>query len=227
MKKYSNILWGVAFIAIGCIFGINALGIADIDIFFDGWWTLFIIIPCFVGLFREQDRVGNLIGLLIGVALLLWRQSILSLTLLWKLLVPVVLIIIGFSLLFKKKIDRKIAKELKNLNTVNSTSTEYFAIFSGQKANYANEVFQGASATALFGGADIDLRQAFFEKDQVIQCTAIFGGVDIYVPDNINVMVKSTSIFGGVGNKKKPHYDDTAVTLYVHATCLFGGVDIN
>ena len=70
-KKVSNIIWGLLFIVIGTIFALNALEITDIDIFFDGWWTLFIIIPCAVGLITERDKTGNLIGLAIGVFLLL------------------------------------------------------------------------------------------------------------------------------------------------------------
>ena len=54
MKKIGNILWGVVLIIIGLIIGGNALGITHINIFFNGWWTLFIIIPCFIGLFREN-----------------------------------------------------------------------------------------------------------------------------------------------------------------------------
>lgn len=40
MKNFGNVLWGIFFIIIGLIFGGNALGITNIDIFFDGWWTL-------------------------------------------------------------------------------------------------------------------------------------------------------------------------------------------
>ena len=45
MKKFRNILWGLVLIILGLIFGGNALGITDINLFFDGWWTLFIIVP--------------------------------------------------------------------------------------------------------------------------------------------------------------------------------------
>lgn len=62
MKKFGNILWGLVFIAIGTIWGLNALGITQINLFFEGWWTLIIIIPCFIGLFRESDKIGNLVG---------------------------------------------------------------------------------------------------------------------------------------------------------------------
>ena len=56
MKNFGNILWGIVLIIIGLIVGGNALGITNIDIFFDGWWTLFIIIPCFIGLFKEREK---------------------------------------------------------------------------------------------------------------------------------------------------------------------------
>ena len=71
MKKFGNILWGIVLIIIGLIIGGNALGIVNINIFFDGWWTLFIIIPCFIGLFKDDENTGSLIGILVGVALLL------------------------------------------------------------------------------------------------------------------------------------------------------------
>ena len=51
MKKVTGILWGIVLVTVGVILAVNALGIASIDIFFDGWWTLFIIVPCAVGLF--------------------------------------------------------------------------------------------------------------------------------------------------------------------------------
>ena len=71
MRKISKILWGIAFIFAGVIFALNAFGITDIEIFFYGWWTLFIIVPCFIGIFSEREKTGNIIGLAIGVFLLL------------------------------------------------------------------------------------------------------------------------------------------------------------
>ena len=44
MKKTGKIIWGVAFIAAGIVFALNAFGITHIELFFDGWWTLFIIV---------------------------------------------------------------------------------------------------------------------------------------------------------------------------------------
>ena len=80
MKKVSSILWGLVLVAAGVIFALNAFNITDIDVFFDGWWTLFIIIPCAIGLFTEREKIGNIIGIVVGVFLLLCCQDILNLS---------------------------------------------------------------------------------------------------------------------------------------------------
>ena len=43
MKKIENTVIGLILIIIGVIIGLNAFHITNIDLFFDGWWTLFII----------------------------------------------------------------------------------------------------------------------------------------------------------------------------------------
>ena len=57
MKKLSKILWGIALIAVGSIFALKAFGVTNVEIFFDGWWTLFIIVPCLVGI---SGKAGTL-----------------------------------------------------------------------------------------------------------------------------------------------------------------------
>ncbi len=141
MKKIKNILLGIVLIIIGFIMGGNALGITNINIFFDGWWTLFIIIPCFIGLFEENEKIGNLIGLLIGVALLLACQNILRFDIIWKLAFPTVLVIIGISFIFKDTFNRKVAEEIKKLNERNKGSNGYCATFSGQNVDFDGEEF--------------------------------------------------------------------------------------
>ena len=61
MKKVNSILWGIALVALGVILALNAFGITDINIFFDGWWTLFIIVPCAIGLVTDRDKTGSAI----------------------------------------------------------------------------------------------------------------------------------------------------------------------
>lgn len=226
MKKFGSILWGVVLITIGAIFGLNALNITDINIFFDGWWTLFIIVPCFIGLFSDREKLGNVIGLLIGVALLLCCQDFFDFDMVWKLLLPAILVIIGLSIIFKDIIHTKVNKEIKKLNKNKSGDNEYAATFSGQNLKFDDEEFKGADLNAVFGGIKCDLTKAIINSDQVINASAIFGGVDIYVPSNVKVKVKSTPIFGGVTDKSNQTTDDGSHVIYINAVCVFGGVEI-
>ena len=79
----------------------------------------------------------------------------------------------------------------------------------------------------MFGEVKCDLTKAIIKDDVVINCTSVFGGIDICIPDDVKVKIKSTAIFGGVDEKKKKQVEDSkAHTIYINATCLFGGVDI-
>lgn len=227
MKNFGNIIWGILLIVIGLVVGINALGIANISIFFDGWWTLFIIIPCLVGLFNERKKTGNIIGLLIGIILLLCCQGILDFDMIWSLLLPTILVIIGASLIFRDSFNHKVNEEIKKINKSKIKDDGYCATFSEQKIKIENEEFLGTDLTSVFGSIKCDLKDAIIKKDVVINVTSIFGGTEIHVPDNVKVKVKSSSIFGGVDEKKKDNKElESEHTIYINATCLFGGVEI-
>ena len=226
MKKFGNALWGIVLIIIGLIIGGNALGITNINIFFDGWWTLFIIVPCFIGLFKENEKTGNLIGLLIGVALLLGCQNILDFDLIWKLAFPTILVIIGLSIVFRDTLGGKVSSEIKKLNKKRDGENIYCATFAGQNINFDGEKFTGADLTAVFGGVKCDLRKAIIDSDVVINASSTFGGIEIYVPSNVKVKTKSTSIFGGIENKANTEENENSHTIYINGTTLFGGVEI-
>ena len=226
MKKFGNVLWGIVLIGIGLIIGGNALGITNINIFFDGWWTLFIIIPCFIGLFKDNEKTGNLIGLLIGIVLLLACQDLLEFDLIWKLAFPAILVAIGISIIFKDVIGGKVSSEIKKLNENRNGENEYCATFSGQDVNFNGEKFTGADLTAVFGGLKCDLRNAIIESDVVINASSTFAGIDIYVPSNVEVKIKSNSIFGGVSNKTNTKPAENSHIIYINGTAVFGGVEV-
>jgi predicted membrane protein len=224
MKNVSNLLWGLVFVALGLIWGINALGIAEINVFFDGWWTLIIIIPSAIGLLKSYNKTANLVMLIVGIVLLLSAQDIVSFSTVRKLLLPMILVIIGLSIMFGQFFNEKISKKIRELNK--SGLIDYTATFSAQKAVLQNEVFEGANIDAIFGGVELDIRNAQIVSEKVINATAVFGGIEIYIPNNVNVKVKSTPIFGGVTNKTIQYKGEGIPTIYINAFCLFGGVDI-
>lgn len=223
MKDKGNLIWGIILIVVGIIIGLNSLGIANINIFFDGWWSLFIIIPSLADIIKRPNKASNYGWLVLGIVLLLCAQDILKFEVIGKLIFPAILVFIGLSLLFKDKVGKKVKEKIKTLNE--EGLEEYYATFSGQEINKAGEVFNGASLNAIFGGIDLKLQDAKIQKDILINTTAVFGGIDIIVPSNVNVKVQSTSIFGGADNKITKQTENLP-TIYVKAFCLFGGVDI-
>lgn len=201
-------------------------GFTNINIFFDGWWTLFIIIPSFIGIFNDDEKTGNIIGFLIGIALLLCCQDVLDFNMIWKLMLPAVLVAIGISFIFKDTIGSKVSKEIKKLNENRTGDNSYCATFSGQNVKFENEEFSGVDLTAVFGGVKCDLRNAIITKDTVINASSTFGGIEIYVPSDVKIKIKSVPIFGGVSDKASRTTSDTSHTIYINAQCVFGGVEI-
>ncbi len=224
MSKVSKIILGTALLVIGAIFSLNALGLTDVDIFFDGWWTFIIIIPCTIDLFKKREKMGNLIGITIGVLLLLCCQGILQVSTLLRLIVPITVIMIGVKLLFNGIFGSKGNEIIKEMNENGTPLRKECAAFSNCNLNFDGETFEGIDLTSTFGSVSCDLRNAVIEKDCVIQICAIFGGIDISVGENVNVKVNSTSLFGGVSNKTPVRKD--VPTIYINGTCMFGGVVI-
>lgn len=245
-NKLSNTLWGLFFILIGVGFAGRVLFDWDFSIFFPGWWTLFIIIPCFISMLQKGFGTGSTIGFIVGVLLLASNYVDLSFNV-WRLMVPAILIFIGLRIMFqnsfRKKPDFTGQYNYTNTDTNTSSNTynntdggqeqtytggakaDYNAIFSGNRIR-VTDTFTGASLNAVFGGLTLDLRDARIVGNVEISAQAIFGGIDIYVPTGVNVKVNNVPVFGGVSNKTVNSYNPEGPTIYMNSTCMFGGIDI-
>ena len=228
MKKSKAIILGIILIAAGICWALSSLGLIEVNIFFEGWWTLFIIVPCTISLFTSPDKISAAVGLTVGVLLLLSVREIIDWDMIVKLVVPAIIVLIGVKLIanaFSEKKTEKIEESLRN-NADNLDNV--FCLFNGEEIKCDGKVFRGAEINAIFGGVDYDLRGAIIEPDCAIKATAIFGGIEILVPENVKVRVKSTGIFGCTSNKARRPDDgsENVITLYVSSLALFGGVDI-
>lgn len=230
MKQLKPIIWGIAIIALGIIFGGNALGWFNLDIFFDGWWTLFIIVPSIVSLITDKDKIMSLSFIAIGVILLLATQNVFSYEVAWKVILAIFLVAIGLTIiiksLFHSKNDQEVAEKIKEAEKEDKPLDSEMAIFSGSDRVYNDEVFQGAFLTAVFGGVNLNLKNAKFTKDTVIKAFTLFGGIDIIVPDDVKVKLKSGFIFGGLSDDRKNPTEKGKYTIYIDAAGGFGGITI-
>lgn len=218
MKKVNTVIIGILFIIVGVIVGFNSFGITNINIFFSGWWTLFIIIPAINGIISDDEKLGSIIWLIVGIILLLGCQDMISFDIIWKLMLPLILVFIGLSIMFGSK-DKK-------LDTKKNKNREFCACFGGQTVKFDDQDFKGAEVNGIFGGITLDLRNAKIKDESVIEAAAVFGGVTILIPEDLKVEIKSTSVFGGVTDKTKSKEKNDKITLYVNGSAIFGGVEI-
>ncbi|MCI8599287.1 MAG: cell wall-active antibiotics response protein [Lachnospiraceae bacterium] len=226
-NRMSNVVWGILLIAVGLGYAGNNLGFWDFSIFFKGWWTLFIIIPCLIDMIQHGVNGGNIIGLCIGGALFCSAQGFLDFGLVRRMLVPALLVLIGLSILLSNT-RRGIRDQQGNKIPYekDGAGLDVSAVFGDRKANYSGQIFEGSTVNAVFGAVELDLRTAIIEQDVRVDATVVFGGANILVPSNVIVKVMSTPILGGVSNKAMAPTEVPCHTLYLNATCVFGGVDI-
>lgn len=224
MNKISRKLWGLILIGIGIILLLNALEITRINIFFNGWWTLLIIIPCFIDLFNsnKEGKTGDIIGLVIGIILLLLMQGILNIELILKLFIPVIFLVIGLYLLFGNIIKNEVNSKIKNLS--NNETENLCAIFSSQNI-VKKEEFKKLNLDAVFGSLTLDLRKSEIHDEVLINASAIFGKIKIIVPKNVIIKTRSIPIFGFINNYWKGK--DLEKIIYIKSFAMLGSVDID
>ena len=101
--RINPMIIGLILIAAGIIWGGNALGLFQVTLFFRGWWTLFIIIPCAYAIIKNGPDILSIIGLVIGILLFLSARNILPHGIFGKLIVPIILVVAGVGMLIGKK----------------------------------------------------------------------------------------------------------------------------
>ncbi len=229
-NRASGILWGALFILAGFGFIGKAFSLWEFELFFNGWWTLFIIIPSAVSIFQNGPNPFAVSMFIIGVLILLSCLGCFDYTIIEKLILPIVFIVVGISIITKNgKMYMNMQDKITDSELPQKTETrEYAAVFSTQSIVFnENEVFDGASLNAIFGGIELDLRSCIINQDVAIETTSIFGGLNIYMPNDVNIRMSSTPIFGAVSNKtNRANYIPGAPTIYINSICMFGGVDI-
>lgn len=220
----SKKLWGIIFVGFGIVLGLNVLGITNINIFFDGWWTLFIIVPSLIDLFNEKEsKTSNLIGLIVGVILLLSCLDIINFEVVLKLIIPVIFVSMGLSFIFSDNLKKTIKEKFKEFNKNDLENIVSF--FSERDIKMDNDNFKGCNLDTVFGSINLDLSDAYMEKETIIRASSIFGSIDIKLADDVNVVLNSIPIFGSITNRLR-HNKDNKKTIYIDAFCLFGGINI-
>lgn len=220
-KKLLGIIIGALLICYGVVYALDIFEVANISFSPDGWWTIFIILPCLSGLLTSRDKLGSLLGLSVGVLLLLAARDVIDYGMIWKVIIPIIIVGLGIKLIIKS-----IGSGGGSNTGAKDEQRELMAAFAEQNADYSGEEFTVAKLGAVFGGANANLKNAKIVDGAHIDVLCVFGGVDIFLPDNVIVKNNSFALFGGISDKRENINADNCVTLYVNGFCMFGGADI-
>ncbi len=233
MKKLSKLFLGFSVAAIGVLWILNVTGVIGFDIFFRGWWTLLVILPCTAHLIAHPNW-GSFSGIALGAVLLLQAQGYIDWSVFWKLCLAIIFIAFGLVLIFSRGCrpewwNRHYANgEFSTISRDGKDVLKITSAFGEQNHRVEAEEFDGADIEASFGSVRLDLRDAIFNDDVEIRVKASFAGVGIYVPKDVNVEVRSNSTFGGVNNKTADRFRQQTASHTIHliAECSFAGVEV-
>ena len=227
MKKSSLIraFLSIVVVAFGGVLLLKNLDIINIswDIFWGTVWAAGFVLSGLVNIFNYRNKTAWIWGLLlvaIGVLIGFNSYGIVDVSI-WKIFWPVVLIAAGLAMMFNT--SPKGVKRSKKLDKDNAGS-EKIACFWGEEDAVKGD-YTGGSLVAIFGGVDLDLRQAKIKDGSVIEIFTFCGGVNITLPDDVIVKNEVRGFLGGTDDKTLPK-DSAKKTLHLKGECILGGLEI-
>jgi hypothetical protein len=244
---------GLLVVALGVMFLLDTTNTLGQDTNIVGtYWPALLIAWGLWGLVSSGFvlKFWSIAVLAVGVVFLLSNLNLWT----WDIgqLWPIALVLVGLALLLGGRVHRRgwrggpgrgfqrpgrptrrggIADSFGNSHGQEDSGGSVFRashIFGGGEERITSQDFRGGEVASIFGGMEIDLRNAgLAEGKATIDATVICGGLELQVPRDWRVSVQTTTLFGGVENRHpQPDPQDTRGELTLTGTVLFGGIEV-
>ena len=212
------------------------------------WQAVVIAIGIILLVDKPSDHkiVGSIL-ILIGTLFILPKILPFNIS---SFIIPVIIIAIGIGFIIKAATRKNEYKDCetwfsqqpeykkhftnfeKNVTTNEGGVIRKEYIFAGSKEKWTQGKLKNLEIEAVFSGVQLDLTQAELADDikvaACIKVSSVFSGVILYVPDDWNIMVQKTGVFGGFTDSRPNRVLQIAgeklVILEVEA--IFGGGEI-
>jgi len=204
--------------------------VANLNLFPNGlkpilfsWPTILILVGLFFLLSREAKVTGWILILVGGIFMIprMWHDVP------WggpELFWPVLLVGLGAILIARGVIRRREGID-EGPDFIDDMS-----IFGGGDRVISSQAFKGGRVTAIFGGSKYNLANAELAKGRnVLDIFMVFGGCKLIIPQEWEVKIEVSAIFGGFSDKRHIRKDiprDPSKELVIKGVALFGGGDI-
>ena len=215
--------FGITIAALGGVLLLRNLEIIKFDswnVFWGTVWAVGLILAGLMTIFSSRKaslRVWGLLLMTIGVSIGLGAYGVINISV-WKIFWPVMLITIGLTVSVGSG-GRKRSKK-----SADDSGNEKIAIFYGEESRVKGD-YTGGSVTAIFGGVELDLRQAKIKDGAVIDVFTFCGGVNINMPDDVIVKNEVHGILGG-SEDKTVSKSSAKKTIYLRGECVLGGLEV-
>ena len=218
-------LTGAVIVIIGILLLLSTTGVYDVGILWRYVPSLFVLLGVWA-LYRSGFRnvSGPIILIIIAGTVQLLVLDIITGDVIasWW---PVLIVLFGLSLLFGHW------RRSRRVPSVATDDFDLIGIFGGSDQRVASTSFRGGSATAVFGGVEVDLREVEVDDPPaVVTATVLFGGVELEVPEDWVVHIDALPIFGAVEDERPRRPAGAEVKsepdLIVTGFVSFGGISI-
>jgi hypothetical protein len=209
-----RLLVGLALLAIGGVLLAGHAGLLDAGAVLGTWWPVLVI---GAGLLKLAERPRDLGGALAvtgaGLVLLAWRLDLVG-----AILLPIAFITAGIVVLFR-------APHAEQRQVLDG-DVRVAAIFGSRDTRAGAVPFTGGRAVAVFGGVDLDLREAVLPPEgATLEVVSVFSDVEVLLPMGWAVEVDGPVIFGDLDDRTLGAREG-APSLTIRATVLLGDLEL-
>jgi predicted membrane protein len=234
-EHHHHMVMGIIVLGLGVLFLLQNLGYFYIHNIWQFWPVILIAVGVshILQAFALRSKIWGAVIAGVGVLFLARNLGYLPWNV-WHLIWPLAIICAGLNMLLRGfSGGRPWDGPRSSIHDASTISDNFFredVVFGGINRKIQAQDFQGGSASAVFGGIEIDLRGSATTKDEIyIEASAIFGGVELKVPYTWDVIVRGSGLLGGYDDKTDPSPaigDAKRPRLIIRGSAVFGGVSI-
>lgn len=232
-KDIGTIIVGLLFLGAGIAIGGGMLGYFDFTINFAGWWTLFLIVPALLAIVQGGVNAGNIILLAVGGILLLDAQRMLPPNFSWRLMIPVVLLAVGFQLLFGGRLKHydwdgmewkhSRGKAAGSASDGDEGKTDSADAKSSDEAEGSRAKTNSKSHAGRESGGGL-FTESSKPNSSYKTASVLFAGQDIRYGDEDFTGAAYSAVFGGLTIDMRRVV--LAGDVVINATAIFGGIEL-
>lgn len=216
-----QLVTGLMVIAVGVLFTLDNLGMADADRYLR-FWPAGLIVLGLLKLWQSRNGPGAFGGLLftaLGTWLLLEQTALVTLS--FRDMWPALLVVLGGFLVWQGLTGPRLRPAGSTTAIVSAA-----AILGSVVRGNNSPAFRGGELTAILGGCELDLRHAAIDGEAAIEIFALWGGIEIRVPEDWTVVSHVTPVLGGVEDKTRPPRAAARHVLLLRGFVVMAGVEI-